>query len=38
LPVLVGIVVINAIVLLEFVIMLRQERGCSTYVALVEGA
>jgi HAE1 family hydrophobic/amphiphilic exporter-1 len=34
---LVGIVVTNAIVLLEFVIMLRQERGYSTYDALVEG-
>ena len=34
---LVGIVVTNAIVLLEFVIMLRQERGYSTYDALIEG-
>jgi HAE1 family hydrophobic/amphiphilic exporter-1 len=38
LPVLVGIVVTNAIVLLEFVIMLRREQGYSTYDALVEGA
>ena len=35
---LVGIVVTNAIVMLEFVIMLRNERGYSTYDAIVEGA
>lgn len=38
LPVLVGIVVTNAIVLLGFVTMLRREHGYSTYDALVEGA
>ncbi len=35
---LVGIVVTNAIVLLEFVIMLRKERGYSLHDALIEGA
>ncbi len=35
---LVGIVVTNAIVLVEFVIMLREERGYSMYDALIEGA
>ena len=35
---LVGIVVTNAIVLLEFVIMLRKERGYSLQDALIEGA
>ena len=35
---LVGIVVTNAIVMLEFVIMLRHERGYTTYDAIVEGA
>jgi HAE1 family hydrophobic/amphiphilic exporter-1 len=34
---LVGIVVTNAIVLLEFVIMLRKERGYSLHDALIEG-
>ncbi|MPZ24524.1 MAG: hypothetical protein GEU28_13555 [Dehalococcoidia bacterium] len=34
---LVGIVVTNAIVLIEFVNMLRRERGYSTYDALIEG-
>ncbi len=34
---LVGIVVTNAIVLLEFVIMLRHERGYNLYDALIEG-
>lgn len=35
---LVGIVVTNAIVMLEFVNMLKHERGYSTYDAIVEGA
>ena len=35
---LVGIVVTNAIVMLEFVIMLQHERGYTTYQALIEGA
>lgn len=35
---LVGIVVTNAIVMLEFINMLRHERGFSTYDAIVEGA
>jgi len=35
---LVGIVVTNAIVLLEFVIMLRHDHGYSTHDALIEGA
>ena len=35
---LVGIVVTNAIVLMEFVIMLRKERGYSLNDALIEGA
>ncbi|MFA5566072.1 MAG: efflux RND transporter permease subunit [Acidimicrobiia bacterium] len=35
---LVGIVVTNAIVMLEYIIMLRTERGYSVHNALVEGA